>query len=637
METVFLRILNMSITAGWVVLAVLVLRILLRKAPKAICCVLWAFVGIRLVCPFTIESALSLIPGTETVPEGILYAQEPVIETGVEAFDEALNLRIFSSIAPKPDGSVNPLQIVVYLASVLWLLGVTAMLLYAVTGYIRLRRRVRTAMRLEKDLWLCDEVKSPFILGIIRPRIYLPVGLSEAQLRFVVAHERAHLHRCDHWWKLIGFLILAVYWFHPFVWVSYILLSRDIELACDERLVRDMESWEKKSYAETLFACSMPRHRVSACPLAFGEVGVKARVKAVLNYKKPAFWGIVTAIVSCAGVVLCFLTDPVTGSGEEPQGQRADYDLDDWREQEDFAAGEEALDRKEEERNGKEDKVRENEAIEDAFETAVSAAIMENCGTDSASEYFCWAGHVIFSRQELSGSPLEGDAGNGKKVTAYCLAMYQELELFEESIEEKTFSYFPAAMTFFVDADGGYVLEEFWKPQGAGSMEALEAVLMEKFPMEVAEEVLEARRSQSFFDHLKQDCYGEAVEYGGVDTDKAVEGLLEVIESSPAWSSYSGSYLAEHPVEYHTLAYYGDYTVKYILAQFLKGGQTGLRGDLMITIVAGLTGEPFFGEYAGTGQEYFDAWMEKAKETETLHGMEWMKENRPYQWMALNM
>lgn len=451
MEIVFLRILNMSITAGWVVFAVLVLRILLRKAPKAICCALRAFVGIRPICPSSIE------------------------------------------------------------------------------------------------------------------------------------------------------------------------------LACDGRLVRDMEGREKKSYAETLLACSMPRHSVSACPPAFGEAGVKARVKAVLNYKKPAFWVVVTAIVCCVGVVLCFLTDPVPGSGEAPQGQRFDYDSDNLREQEDFAAGDEDLDKKASDRK------------EEALDTAITAAIMEDCGTDSASEYFCWAGHVIFSRQELGGSPLEGDAGNGEKVTAYCLAMYQELELFEESIDEKAFSYFPAALTFCVGADGGYVLEEFWKPQGAGSMEALEAALMEKFPMEVAEEVLEARRSQPFFDRLKQDCYSKAVEYGGVDTDKAVEGLLEIIESSPAESSYSGSYLAAHPVEYHTLAYYGDYTVKYILAQFLKGGQTGLREDLMITIVAGLTGEQFFGEYADTGQEYFDAWLEEAKETEMVYGMEWMKENRPYQWMALDM
>lgn len=300
-------------------------------------------------------------------------------------------------------------------------------------------------------------------------------------------------------------------------------------------------------------------------PVGFWGGGSEGQSESCPELQEACILGLVAAIVSCAGVVLCFLTDPVAGSGEEPQGQRTDYDLDDLREQEDFATG---LVRKEEERNGNEDKTREDEAIEDALETAVSAAIMENCGTDSASEYFCWAGHMIFSRQELSGSLLEGDAGNGKRVTAYCLAMYQELELFEESIEEKTFNYFPAALTFFVDADGGYVLEEFWKPQGAGSMEALEAALMEKFPMEVAEEVIKARKSQPFFDRLKQDCYSKAVEYGGVDTDKAVEELLEVIESSPEWSSNSGSYLAAHPVEHYTLAYYGDYTVKYILAHF---------------------------------------------------------------------
>jgi len=309
-ESVFLKLLNMSIAAGWFVLAVVALRFLLKKAPKTIRCVLWALVGIRLICPFSFESALSLIPSAETVSPGILYSQAPMIHTGIGSLNRAVNPIISESLAPTASASVNPLQVMTITASIVWITGVAILLTYAAISYLRLRRRVSMAIRMRDNLWLCDQVSSPFILGFFKPHIYLPSDMDERHLAHVVAHENAHIRRHDHWWKLIGFTLLTVYWFNPLMWLAYILLCRDIELACDEKVVKEMGTAGKKAYSEALLSCSVTQRMITACPLAFGEVGVKERIRNVLNYKKPAFWIIVAAATACVVLAVCFLTNP---------------------------------------------------------------------------------------------------------------------------------------------------------------------------------------------------------------------------------------------------------------------------------------------------------------------------------------
>lgn len=310
MEAVFIKVLNMSISAGWLILAVMLLRLLLKKAPKWISVVLWGLVGLRLVFPFSLQSVLSLIPSAEVISPSIGYAQHPEINSGVSVIDNAVNPTLGTSLAATPMNSVNPMQIVLFLGGIIWTVGIAILLLYGLISYLRLRRKVAEAIPYEKNTWLCDQVKTPFILGVFRPRIYLPSGLNEEETAYVLAHEHAHLKRKDHLWKPLGFLLLTVYWFNPLVWVAYILLCRDIEAACDEKVISDMEMTEKKAYANALVSCSMQRRLILACPLAFGEVGVKERVKGVLNYKKPAFWIIVAALIACVVIAVCFLTNP---------------------------------------------------------------------------------------------------------------------------------------------------------------------------------------------------------------------------------------------------------------------------------------------------------------------------------------
>ena len=311
MAAVFLKLLNLSISASWLVLAVLVLRLISKRSPKWMNVLLWGIVALRLVLPFSVESALSLIPSAETVsPAVVQFDPAPTITSGVSVIDNAVNPSLSEHFAAVPTASVNPLYVWAYLAGWVWLIGLGVMLLYALVSYLRLRRRVSVSLCVRENIYLCDAISSPFILGVVKPRIYLPSGLDEVQRQNVLSHERAHLARRDHWWKPLGFALLAVYWFNPVLWLAYALLCRDIELACDERVIRTMDESAVKTYSTVLLACSMPRKAVITCPLAFGEVGVKERVKNALHYKKPAFWVVAASVAVCVVVAVCFLTNP---------------------------------------------------------------------------------------------------------------------------------------------------------------------------------------------------------------------------------------------------------------------------------------------------------------------------------------
>ena len=303
----------MSISASWLVLAVLLLRLVLKKAPKWVSVLLWGFVAVRLICPFTVESMLSLIPSAETISPGIMMDWTPEISTGIASLDTVVNPIITESFAPKPYASANPLQILIPVSANLWILGIFIMLVYTAVSYILLRHKVATAVLLRGNIYQSENVVSPFVLGLFRPKIYLPFQMDLQNLEHVIAHEESHIQRKDHWWKPLGFILLALHWFNPLLWLGYILLCRDIELACDEKVIKEMDCETKADYSQALVACSVNRRRIAACPLAFGEVGVKERVKSVMNYKKPAFWVIVVTAVVCTAVAVCFLTNPMHG------------------------------------------------------------------------------------------------------------------------------------------------------------------------------------------------------------------------------------------------------------------------------------------------------------------------------------
>ena len=310
MNELFLKIINMSISASWLVLAVLILRFVLKKAPKWINVLLWGIVAIRLICPFSFESPLSLIPSAETIPLNIGMDSTPTINSGISAINNAVNPIISQSNTPMAGASVNLLQITIGIYEYIWIFGMIALALYTAISYWRLHRKVDTAVRYKDNIFQSENVSFPFVLGIIKPRIYLPFKMNGQYLEYVVAHEQAHICRKDHWWKPLGFLLLMIHWFNPLMWLAYVLLCRDIELACDEKVIKELGNEQRGDYTQALVACSVNRRMIAACPLTFGEVGVKERVKSVMNYKKPALWVIIIAVIVCVGVAVCFLTNP---------------------------------------------------------------------------------------------------------------------------------------------------------------------------------------------------------------------------------------------------------------------------------------------------------------------------------------
>lgn len=432
MESLFLHLVNMSITAGWLVLAVLVLRLVFRRAPKWIHCLLWVLVALRLIFPVSIESVVSLIPSAETVPVDTFLYETPSIHSGVPVVDNTVNPIISNNFAPEPMNSVNPMQVVSMVASYVWVLGMAAMALYALITTARLWWRVRESVTLRDNIRLCDRIATPFILGLFRPRIYLPTTLTETDTACVVAHEQAHLRRRDHWWKPLGFLLLTVYWFNPLLWVGYILLCRDIEAACDEKVIRHMDVAQRKAYSETLLACSAPRHLITACPLAFGETGVKSRIKSVLNYKKPAFWIIIAAVVATVVAAVCLLTNP---------------------------------------------KVNDVPENLDAYLTQV---ILEQNHSEHTGDAFATEAHTVFGTEEKDG-----------KTVVYGLVLYEEyLQDEAGNLEVQSGSHIPTVIT--VDMEGnGYSLVEYWVPRD-GSLYAPD--IRDKFPARYQGQALDLNR-----------------------------------------------------------------------------------------------------------------------------------------------
>lgn len=322
MTAVFLKLLEMSASASVVAVAVILIKLLLNKVPRSVHCLLWTLVAVRLICPFAIESKLSLMPDKEMAYESVIWE-----EGDFQFIDEVPYVPTVpgdQEIVPSVTVNDPALQVTTPprelsfadIALLVWLAGALIMAAYGIGSFIRLSRKVSPSIKVGKDLYICDYINSPFVLGVLRPRIYIPSTLTEREKGHVVAHEAAHISRGDHWWKPIGFALLSLYWFNPVIWVAYILLCRDIELACDERVISKMDADDKKEYTSVLLSCSIPRRMISACPLAFGEVNVKRRIKNVLNYKKPTIIIISLAIVALVVASVGFLTDPVSAADD---------------------------------------------------------------------------------------------------------------------------------------------------------------------------------------------------------------------------------------------------------------------------------------------------------------------------------
>ena len=321
----------MSVSASGFILIAVLLRALLKRSPKWIHCLLWGLVAVRLVCPLSFESSFSLAPRADFVETKLGVQREDgrymnsVTDAG-KALNDDLDNAQNKNLANKgnADRQSDWKKI-----SWTWFTGVVLLLGYAAISYLCFRKKVQASVRLRDGIYVCDNIRTPFILGVIRPGIYLPSDMDEVQTDNVIAHERAHLSRLDQVWKPLGYCLLAVYWFNPLCWLAYVLFCRDMELACDEKVIRDMDVEDKKVYSRVLLSFSDPSHRIAAGPLAFGEIGVKKRIQSVLNYRKPAFWMVGLAILALVVTSLCFLTNPKAANDPAQTMGTAEYQLPD--------------------------------------------------------------------------------------------------------------------------------------------------------------------------------------------------------------------------------------------------------------------------------------------------------------------
>ncbi len=444
MDSLFLHILNMSIAASWMILAVLILRVFLKKAPRWVNVLLWGLVAVRLVCPYVLESPVSLMP--DSVGSGDLVRQWTddyigdidIYHSGSAYYDAAIGAGrepIYAGedgyyVVTKQDQLGEPDTVentVVPVLSIVWVTGVAVMLFYAAFSYLRLRKQVAASVRIQNGIWICDDIQTPFILGIVKPRIYIPSGTDEAQLSYIIAHENAHLKCHDHWWKPLGFLVLALHWFNPLVWVAYIMLCRDIELACDEKVIRDLSHSDAIAYSKALLSSSVSRRVVMVCPLAFGEVGVKERVKRVLNYKRPAFWVIIAAIISCLAVAACFLTNPTI-------------------------------------------------SVDDRLAVFLDCEIASHHQNENSKDYFCCLDWEVV-----------GEEKDGNTTTLYMWVLYREYSD-AETIDS-------AAHTFTAitveNKDGAYDLVEYWIPSDGAYYDDS---VREKVPMKLWYRAMDSQR-----------------------------------------------------------------------------------------------------------------------------------------------
>ncbi len=636
MKTLFEGVLSLGFSAGCLILAVVLLRLILFRAPKWTRCGLWALVGLRLAVPFSLESPWSLVPRFPQTAQPVILEKE--IDFIVELPQATGMGGAFHGVATADGPAAGPELLSVL--SWVWLAGVLLLLGYALVSVLRLRRRVAEAVPLKGNVWQCDLVDTPFLLGVLRPRIYLPSDLPQEALEPVLAHENAHLARLDHWWKPLAFLLLAVYWFHPLVWLAYGLFCRDLELACDERAIRDLDGAGRKAYSLALLTCSTEKRSLAACPLAFGEGGVKGRVKAVLGYKRPAFWLVLAAAAACAAAAVCFFTQPVRHPTLEwAQSLTAEQvtavDLvvlpqDKPYKQlapEEIPAVVELL------RQSRGSPVKEPEALDGQsiwFSLTLTDGTKHTVG-NLGNVYLVIDGDYYDAPYGWLASWCDaygaGDAPLPEGYFDRTLTLEDVLALSEKGeaftwTDLDGFTYTETGSGLYIricPVEGPYTLSVGGAGPSGWMMYAI----------------------------LSCDDFVESVDIRAADVAAFLQAqeerrtrlteLFAAVASSPAASSSPGDYLDAHPEEHQALLDGGRDTLCYIFAKFLAGGQTGLEGQLMRAVLDELAPEARLKLAADTGQAYFDAWRVCAEGALEEHGAEWMEEHQPAMWLMLQM
>jgi len=452
MTSVFIKIVNMSISASWLILAIVLFRALFQKAPKKWLCALWALVAFRLIFPFSIQSRLSLMPSTETIPSNISSFSIPTIDSGIKVFDQTFDHFVSDVYKVFSTDRGNPLSDLLPIAEIIWVSGTFILLVYALISWLRLKKIVAASMPVGNQIRSIDGIRSPFILGMIRPIIYVPSYMNEHDLELVLRHEKAHLQRLDHWWKPLGFLLLSIYWFNPLCWLSYILLCRDIEMACDEKVIQDMDREERATYSQVLLDCSVFRKQISICPLAFGETDIKTRIREILNYKSPSFRVLFLSVMASILLLTSLLTDPFT------------------------------------DRN-----------LSEKLRVSLDHAVISHFQTSYNEGIYPTAEYDVFG--------IETD---GNTTTVYAGLLYKEFAFINNTIFNANEISVPIAITFYTPKDNStaftYPVIDYW---ASSIVKKNDRDIMDRFPRKYLNEALLYRSTDEMF----KRCYQKAQEY----------------------------------------------------------------------------------------------------------------------------
>lgn len=654
MSEVFLKVLNMSITAGYVILFILFFRLLLKKAPKNLSYVLWSVAAFRLVVPYSFKSILSLLPiNSNVIPQDIAYSQNPGINSGIESIDLFVSRSLPS---PVVGASVNPLQVYSYIGSYIWILGLILFLLYGIVSVLLLKIKLKDAKEIEENVFEADNLKTPFLFGAISPKIYLPTGLGEDETRYILLHEINHVKRKDHLVKVFAFVILAVHWFNPLVWIAFILMSTDMELSCDQRVLATAEGNIKKPYANTLLTLAAKGNVLRAGPLAFGEGNMKDRIKNVLNHKKPSLWIIVLALLLTVVVSIGLIADPKEKELNENSVSYEIIKIVNGKEvheldpvyAEDIVMGymlsssrlpgfDISL-------------LNEYYLIHAAYEEGIVSDYYAffyegNAVVQGVDGYYCRVDNELLKKltvfdvsinmmneitvsDYISKAILEENTDRHSNddyattaysvletvekdniVEVYAMVLYMEFEFDGGGFDQSRGSHMPVAMTFEKKKTGEYVLVDYWRPMD-GSYYA--PTIEERFPPQIYQEALD---TQKYIVSHMQSCYEQVVEYAEVDTEHVIGKLFNEIMSSPAYMSDYTAYINEHIYEYRELIYYGKYTLGYCFDLFEKGDQSGLKGHIMASVLRDILGIKEDEGVDNTGQDWYDNYIKNQKNT----------------------
>lgn len=674
LDRLYMQILDMSKTASIVILIVILCRLLLRKAPKVFSYALWTIVLFRLLCPVALETQVSFVPKMTSVSQGYTLSDEPISvlgasEAAYQAVGDALNgglgVQHIPTTEKSDDGMVRYVStdwwsVWILFGKYVWVVGMACMLLYSVLSYRKIRKQIQIAVPLRDNILIADDIKSPFVIGFIRQKIYLPCNLGEKEQEYIILHEQHHIRRFDHVIKALAFFALTIHWFNPLVWLAFVLACRDMEMSCDEAVIHKLGSDVRADYSASLLTLATGRRIIAGTPLAFGEGDTKGRIKNLAKWKKPAIWVLVLAIIVCLALGVCLLTDRMTRQNQHvgitfyygnvtEQVVEGDNSYiyvqcnDGSQKVFCYEAGNDDIP---DDLIGKQVKVRAMlreltgnlfttqvkpvpDARFDNLEDAIQNAILNHHNHERDQDVLECASFFTYS-SEGSGPAVSGKI---EMVTEYGIVYHQDYRLDNGVLVEEGGCNVPTVLTFRVDDDGSYVLAEYWEPRdGNYYPEDIRA----KYPAFVWPDTEKNLLEQ------KIAVFNQVMEGFQVGPEVVIDHLITDICVRSQWADGLENLMQMCKLQRELLAYYGRDTIRYCFNAFLQGQENDLRGQVMAYLCSEIMdsmGEPLSENWSQPqlGKSWFETYCAHALTLLEKYRYDEILEKYPASWILLNV